>query len=150
MAKPIGQTTAEGWECQTCSRCGGSGKHSYCTQHGSKCFGCGGKGTLLTERGQTAMEMLTKSCSVRADALKPGDVIRMQTLAGWGWFTVVETKWGQNAIVATNGNSNPKVYMIICKTYDFHLGAEDLIRVRHTDEEKKLKFEAALAFQSTL
>ena len=141
MAKPIGQTTAEGWECQTCSRCGGSGKYSYCTQHGSKCFGCGGKGTLLTARGQAAMEMLTKSCSVRADALRPGDVIRMQTLAGWGWFTVVSTRWDAN---------NPNVFLIICKTYSFGLGAEDLIRVRHTDEEKKLKFEAALAFQSTL
>jgi hypothetical protein len=31
---------------QTCSRCGGSGRHSYNIRHGSVCYGCEGKGTV--------------------------------------------------------------------------------------------------------
>lgn len=38
-------------ETETCGRCGGSGRHSYCQMHGDRCFRCGGRGRTLTKRG---------------------------------------------------------------------------------------------------
>src|SRR5262245_52118862 len=39
---------------QTCGRCGGSGRYSYNTMHGSTCYGCAGTGTRDTRDGNRA------------------------------------------------------------------------------------------------
>lgn len=66
-------TIQGGLERETCSRCSGSGKHSYCQQYGDRCFKCLGKGVVLTKRGQAAADYLRTLRSCRADQLKPGD-----------------------------------------------------------------------------
>ncbi len=45
-------------ETAVCSRCGGSGRYSYCTMYGSVCFGCSGSGKKYTKRGYAALEYL--------------------------------------------------------------------------------------------
>lgn len=49
------RTTAErtdryGFPIQTCSRCGGSGRYSYCQMYGDRCFKCEGKGVTHTPK----------------------------------------------------------------------------------------------------
>ncbi len=42
------------YESETCTRCGGTGDHSYCEAYGRTCFKCSGSGKMLTKRGQAA------------------------------------------------------------------------------------------------
>lgn len=42
------------FEKTTCGRCGGGGQYSYCQMWGTTCFGCKGKGTVLSKRGALA------------------------------------------------------------------------------------------------
>ncbi|VVB52868.1 Uncharacterised protein [uncultured archaeon] len=42
------------FETETCGRCGGSGRHSYCQMYGDTCFGCSGSGKRYSKRGQAA------------------------------------------------------------------------------------------------
>jgi hypothetical protein len=35
-----------GWPVETCGRCDGSGRYSYCQMHGDRCFGCQGAGVV--------------------------------------------------------------------------------------------------------
>ncbi len=72
------------FERQTCSRCGGSGKHSFCEQYRDTCFKCGGSGEQLTKRGIAASERLAELLTHSIEDIKPGDQIRR----GKNWFTV--------------------------------------------------------------
>lgn len=44
------------FESETCTRCGGTGKFSWCRQHRDTCFKCGGQGKVLTKRGLATRE----------------------------------------------------------------------------------------------
>jgi hypothetical protein len=48
------------YEIKTCGRCGGSGRHSYCSVHADVCFGCNGKGHVLTSAGVKASQAVDK------------------------------------------------------------------------------------------
>lgn len=37
---------------EICGRCGGGGRHSFCQDYGDKCFGCMGRGRVLTSAGE--------------------------------------------------------------------------------------------------
>lgn len=60
-------------ESKSCGRCGGSGSYSWNARNGSTCFGCGGRGEVLTKRGAAAQAYLDSLSMVRAGDLKPGD-----------------------------------------------------------------------------
>lgn len=62
-------------ERQTCGRCGGSGKYSYCQMYGDRCFQCGGSGVVLTKRGAAAANYLRSLRTVPASDVKVGDEI---------------------------------------------------------------------------
>ena len=72
----------------SCSRCGGSGSHSYCQMYGTTCFKCHGSGKTLTKRGKAANLYATELLSKRADAVEVGDSIRTQPgpLSCGGWL----------------------------------------------------------------
>lgn len=36
-----------GWPVETCGRCGGTGRFSYCSMYGDMCFGCSGKSVVI-------------------------------------------------------------------------------------------------------
>ena len=63
------------FESKPCNRCGGSGQYSYCQMHGTRCFGCGGRGEQLTKRGRAAQDFLNASRTVGRDAVKVGDMV---------------------------------------------------------------------------
>lgn len=44
------------YENTECTRCGGTGKHSWCQQYQDQCFQCGGQGRQLTKRGLAALK----------------------------------------------------------------------------------------------
>lgn len=82
------------FESETCSRCGGSGEHSYCETHGRTCFKCGGKKVQLTKRGAAAQAFFRNLLTRRVDELKLGDVVEILVPVGYslarGSGTVVE------------------------------------------------------------
>jgi hypothetical protein len=68
------------YERETCTRCGGGGRYSYCQMHGTTCFKCGGKGTTTTRSGKKAAAaieaFMAEHFSVAVEDLKPGDRFR--------------------------------------------------------------------------
>lgn len=73
--KAITEKNSMGFEICTCSRCGGTGQHSYCQAHGTRCFGCGGSGVKKTKRGIEAYDFFHKSMEVPVESLEVGDLI---------------------------------------------------------------------------
>ena len=127
-AKPA----APSFEQETCSRCLGSGKHSYCQMHGDTCFKCGGKGSVLTKRGAAAMAHLRILRSKPVAALIPGDVVE---IPGGGPFPArwetVDAAW-------------------IAAGHALGCSREGMVRVRQTREQSAATWDAALAYQATL
>ena len=66
---------------ETCGRCGGVGRYSYCLMYGDRCFGCAGKGTRITKAGAKAAAaikaFMEANFSVAVEDLKPGDRIKV-------------------------------------------------------------------------
>lgn len=61
---------------QTCTRCHGSGSHSYNAKDGTRCYGCGGSGLIpLTEKGKK----IKPTCGYPGNAVV-GDIIEIDTL----------------------------------------------------------------------
>lgn len=64
------------FESETCTRCGGTGKHSYCQTYGDTCFKCHGQKETLTKRGQEAQRYYRESCKIKVEDVKVGDFVR--------------------------------------------------------------------------
>lgn len=81
-------TNANGFEIQTCTRCGGCGQYSYNQITGTRCFGCEGTGKQFTKRGYSAFKFYRDLCQIDINAVQPGD--RIQLGNGGAKFTVAE------------------------------------------------------------
>ncbi len=80
------------FETEICSRCHGSGKHSFCERYRDICFKCAGNKSVFTKRGQIAREFLVKLLSKPANELKPGDRIKASGIThGGGMYTYTAT-----------------------------------------------------------
>ena len=77
------------FESKTCSRCGGSGKFSWCQMHGDTCFGCGGNGLQLTKRGKVAQAWFNAKKKKPACEVKVGERIVMEGVPGFSKAEVV-------------------------------------------------------------
>lgn len=69
-----------GFAIRECRRCGGSGRYSYNTIDGDRCYGCGGTGWQHTPKASKAYLAWVAACKaarqpVGADLL-PGDLVR--------------------------------------------------------------------------
>lgn len=131
-------------ETEACSRCGGSGQYSYCQMHGTRCFKCGGKGSVLTPRGKAANAYLRELRSKRADALQPGDVFFLDGCGVFAdlWVTVISS--GQDPL-------NPQHFTIVGdKTSYSVLDSATMLRVRHSKEEAARLLQMAIDYQDTL
>lgn len=69
------------FEIENCSRCGGSGKYSWCQTHGDTCFKCGGTGISYTKRGAAAFAYMKSLVMVPASDIKVGDLIRAEIIS---------------------------------------------------------------------
>lgn len=63
------------FEAKVCSRCQGSGHHSFNLRYGTICFGCNGSGEQLTKRGIAAQKYFRELNLVLVSDLVVGDVI---------------------------------------------------------------------------
>lgn len=76
------KVTKINYEREACSRCGGSGRYSYCAMYGDMCFGCSGKGKQLSRAGERARAALqafyTEHYTRPATELTPGDFMKFE------------------------------------------------------------------------
>jgi len=82
------------FENKPCSRCDGSGQHSWNQRDGSKCFGCRGFGFKFTKLGQARYDFWFASMSKSATELLPGDKIKDPYSKQW--YTVVSVTLHEN------------------------------------------------------
>jgi len=145
------------FETKTCSRCGGSGRFSFNLMHGDMCYGCRGKGIQFTKRGAEARRFYDESLTVPASELKVGMGIKENS--GWKNFALIQAidtgtdfELGQRHVTAYSLGEAGKRQMILADTgrckAKFYLDCR--VRVMHTDEEKRVKLQAALEYQATL
>ena len=76
-------------ETETCTRCGGSGEHSYMAYYGSRCFKCNGAGWKFTGRGAAARKFLIEICSSTFSECKAGDKVSIKFNKGFGMVEAV-------------------------------------------------------------
>lgn len=97
------------FETTTCSRCGGTGKHSFNQLDGDRCYGCprdkkdrtSGTGIVLTRAGATASkryhEKINELMSTPVEDILPGDKIYASFFyvgdAGFGKVASFSEKW---------------------------------------------------------
>lgn len=61
------------FETETCSRCNGSGKYSFCERYLDRCFKCAGSGVTYSKRGAAARAFYEQLCTIPASQVKIGD-----------------------------------------------------------------------------
>lgn len=136
---------AKTFESVTCSRCAGTGHHSYCEMYGTTCFKCDGRGRVLTKRGAIASRFFTDLCSVPAGEIKVGDSIYVDGMfTKPGFYRVTEVTPG-----VTSGGT-PTVTMVTDKMTYSGWASDQKIRKGQSKEDKAAKWKAAMEFQDTL
>lgn len=141
-----------GFEIQTCTRCGGSGRYSYNQIDGSRCYGCGGTGKSYTKRGRVAKLRYEERLCVPAGELKVGDLMQVRELVG---FSGGERRYFAPIVEIVPDTLNEG--MISISTEHEKYGKNGLIcSPKHTvrkgwsAEEKKPLIAEALAYQASL
>jgi hypothetical protein len=161
--KPIEMTSKLGFEIEVCSRCGGTGQHSYCQMWGSVCFKCGGSKNVFTKRGSAAYRFYEDLLSVKASDLKVGDSFKMtgitvggtQSYRYWAKIVAIEPNklfgqslkdgvWVDNYGIQFD-TEHKKFGKCLYGTYP-----DKIERKAATAEEKKIALEKALAYQNSL
>lgn len=134
---------AEVIETETCSRCAGTGHHSYCQSHGTVCFKCGGAKVVYTKKGAAAAAFLKTLRSKRAADFKVGELIYVDA----GPFN----KGGFAEVTASEPDAYNKGYWSIGNSRCGMSGSPDtMYRMGLTAEQKADTMRQALAFQATL
>jgi hypothetical protein len=142
--------TMDRLERETCSRCGGTGQHSYCPQYGTTCFKCSGRKEVLTKRGYAANLYLTALRSRRADALQVGDQIHYESMTMGGevvlaWYTIKTIAIQEDGRIALELTSRRAGPLSV-----FGMAPDKMVRVVMTPEQKAETLAQAIAFQATL
>lgn len=148
--------TPTAFEHESCSRCGGSGRYSWCQSHGDRCFKCGGRGWTFTKRGAVAAQVYADSLRIPAGDVEAGQKIRVEGIPG-----MLATKWHLVVSVERDGE------MIRFATKTRRAGASEwddanlvddgygcpatsATRVSWTNDERRAKIAVAVAYQETL
>lgn len=151
-----------GFEKQTCTRCGGSGKFSWNAKDGDRCFGCGGSGETLTKRGAAAAKFYRESVTVPVTQIQVGDLIAETavTMGGGVYSTKVRVveliAEHENGYSVVNGEKVPNVYIgFVAETAKgekirSYVFKDTTVRKYFPKEENDQKISAALAYQETL
>lgn len=149
--KPEMMTDANGFEIKTCGRCGGSGRYSYCTMYGDKCFGCCGAGKVYTKRGAAAKAFLEESLKVRADEIKVGDAIKTWHGGKFSKVLRVGPQTSGGEVIGRDASQLASGYILetVACTYVV-TGPADLVRKAWSGADKAPKLAEALAYQATL
>lgn len=141
---------------KSCGRCGGSGRYSFNLMHGSVCYGCGGKGQVLTKKGRAAQNFLDDLRSRKAGEMKVGDIILYEGFScgsysqssKWEAITeIITAPSGQDFGISPGTGPHVK---IITTGSSLTCPADTIVRKGFTGEEKDAQRKAALEFQATL
>jgi hypothetical protein len=139
------------FERETCTRCGGCGRYSWCQMHGDTCFKCGGKGKVLTKRGHAAWKWFTAQRSIPASAVVVGQRIRHCTSTiTVREITVHTTSSGRSAVNGVWTDHPPRIDLHGTKMV---LGVFPTTMVEvlpTTQAELDAQLAAAAAYQATL
>ena len=95
------------FENKTCSRCGGSGKFSWCQMHGDMCFKCHGDGVVLTKKGRAAQVWLNAKKRKRLGEVAVGDWVLSEGIAGFSasfWVKIDQIEGAGAELKATGLN----------------------------------------------
>lgn len=151
------------FETETCSRCQGSGRYSFCQEYGDRCFKCAGSGLVLTKRGMVARAYFEALCTKPVSSIKIGDRISVTSFTNGGRMfhyiaTIVEISAGEPVIVGSTQNqvTVTKIvnYVKLLTNSDKYgkssigMPTDSTIRVYSSDDTDKIA--QALAYQSTL
>ena len=82
------------FETETCSRCGGSGRYSFCQMYGDMCFKCSGKGKVYTMRAMAALAYGRELRTVKTSEVQIGWLLyEMASPLGGkaGWHVVTNS-----------------------------------------------------------
>jgi hypothetical protein len=128
------------FESCVCSRCCGSGHHSYCQMYGTTCFKCNGRGVVLTKRGAEAQRYYNELGRKPAPALVPGDVI-FDSFAGTK-HRVLSAPYPDPL--------NPGHIKVDCEGCDWGFVPKSICRLVLPPEKRAENVKLALAYQSRL
>lgn len=139
------------FETESCSRCGGSGRHSFNGEH-DICYKCGGKnnGMALTKRGAAAKAYYLAKFQVLATDVKVGDVIANDTTKR---LTVLATSIvPSNCRYLKDGVMVDADDMVLIEgaKMSIKLGQNGTVRRLPTAEENDAAIADALKYQETL
>lgn len=140
------RTGKSGFEIDTCSRCGGSGRHSFNQIDGDRCYGCGGSGVKATKRGRAAREYYENSMRRLASEVKAGEWIVDSISGNWAQVKDV-TIDGSYALVGDERIPFTNLVTDGC-VHGFLPGSK--VTSVATMEERDQKRTEALAYQETL
>ena len=139
-------TTA--FETEPCTRCGGTGQHSFNGEH-SRCYKCDGKNgcRALTKRGQAAKEFYIARLTVPVTEIEVGQMVFVPNL---GKFRVVEIKRKVQNYVYNGVEKSQNAVVIVGKNVSFQTVETATIRLIPTEDENKALIAEALEYQATL
>jgi hypothetical protein len=132
------------FETETCTRCGGCGRYSYCQMYGDTCFKCNGKGKTYTARGQAAKAYYTSLCSAPLSELTVGMEIWCENFfgkSGWSAITSIHPdELNEGMVTVETARLSQGVWAKEVNTF----------RVRQTAEQVQAKQAQAIAFERSL
>lgn len=137
------------FEVEPCSRCGGTGRYSYCQMYGDRCFGCGGSGSRLTKRGAAARAFFYESLPrKRAGDLVAGDRVRVWNDAA---RVVKSTKQRETGFeVVVGGRFTSPLGDSFSECGHQLASADEIVVVVPPEPERVALVKAALEYQVTL
>ncbi len=139
MSKQTKTQTRQMLETEVCSRCGGSGRHSYCQSWGTVCFRCQGVKRTLTKRGAAASKHLRQLRSKKLPDIRPGDSVRVD------WPKVY---WANVQAILPQAEGG---FTMECEGIRFAgLTSDSVFRVRQSREEATETLRQALEYQDSL
>lgn len=135
------------FEIEPCSRCGGSGQHSFNGEH-SRCYKCDGKngGKALTKRGAAAKAYYVAKFQVAAETIVVGDTVSH----GMGRFRVVQIERFDRNVKINGVACVIDTVALIGKTTSYQTSATSKVRRYPSEDENKIAIADALAYQETL
>jgi len=75
------------YETKVCTRCNGSGSHSFNLRDGTRCWKCWGNGTQLSANGKRALKRISawkaEHLTRTGETLQTGDLIRPHSSRAW-------------------------------------------------------------------
>lgn len=151
--------TAAKIETQTCGRCGGSGRYSYCQMYGSTCFDCRGRKLVLTKRGEAAQRFLRALRSAPVTEIKIGDRVKVGriTLNGTPYEQIETVTSVERAVEHYERNVNGEMvpFSMIVVNIETNRGsyqADVRSTIYRVDPPavQRGQYAAALAYQATL